>query len=103
MPTQIENEFTEAMLNIYRIAKSEAKYNAQKFLQMVVDNGGVQTAKTLINSNKVSDGYTALWERGRLDLTVEAMVLETEKYHLLFTVEEIEICRNRLTQYNYQM
>ncbi|MER9227069.1 hypothetical protein NKI39_15790 [Mesorhizobium sp. M0664] len=44
----LQAEFTLAMFDIYRRAKSEAKYNAIIFLQMVTDNGGHSTAKTLI-------------------------------------------------------
>ncbi len=102
MPNSLEIEFNEAMMNIYRRAKDEAKYNASIFLQMVVDNGGLNAARTLINSPTVSSGYTALWERGRLDLTVEAMILETPKYQELFTDEELEICRRRLNEYGYE-
>ena len=91
------------MLEIYRRAKKEAKYNAQRFLQMVVDHGGLETAKILINAENVSDGYTALWERGRLDLTVEAMVIENDKFHSLFTDEELQICARRLKAYNYKV
>lgn len=69
-----ELQFHEAMLDIYRKAKSEAKYNAIRFMQMVTDHGGVRTAHMLINSANVSEGYTALWERKRLDLTIEAMI-----------------------------
>jgi hypothetical protein len=101
MPTELEKEFDTAMINIYKKAKEETGYNAKIFIQMVATDGGLITAKRLINSNTISDGYTALWERNRLDLTVEAMVLETEKYHSLFTPQELEICRNRLAQYNY--
>lgn len=90
------------MLNVYRTAKSEASYNATIFLQMVVDHGGVDAARRLINAEAVSDGYTALWERGRLDLTVEAVVVNTEKFHDLFTEQELQICRDRLKQYGYQ-
>ena len=103
MPTQLEIEFHESMLDIYRKAKSEAGYNAQRFLQMVVDHGGPEAARMLINSRTVSDGYTALYERGRLDLTVEAMVLETDKYHPLFTTDQLDICAERLQAYNYQI
>lgn len=103
MPNPLENEFHEAMLDIYRKAKSEAKYNAQRFLQMVVDHGGIEAAKMLINSDTVSEGYTALWERGRLDLTVEAMVLETKKYHSFFSPEELQVCAKRLKDYNYHV
>ena len=99
MNQPLELEFHEAMLNIYRKAKSEAKYNAVRFLQMVTDHGGLETAHILINSDTVSEGYTALWERGRLDLTVEAMILDNEKYHSLFSEEELAICAKRLKQY----
>lgn len=99
MNQPLELAFHEAMLNIYRKAKSEAKYNAVRFLQMVTDHGGLEAAHILINSNTVSEGYTALWERGRLDLTVEAMILDNEKYHTLFSEEELAICAKRLKQY----
>jgi hypothetical protein len=102
MPTPFENQFHEAMLNIYRRAKSEAKYNARRFLQMVGDHGGPEVARMLINADAVSDGYTALWERGRLDLTVEAMVLSAPQFHALFTMRELATCRSRLADYEYQ-
>jgi len=102
MTDPIELQFHEAMLDIYRRAKSEAKYNAIRFLQMVTDHGGVRTARILINSANVSEGYTALWERKRLDLTVEAMILDNEKYHSMFTEDELAICRKRLNQYEYK-
>ncbi len=102
MTDPIELQFHEAMLDIYRRAKSEAKYNAIRFLQMVTDHGGVRTAHMPINSANVSEGYTALWERKRLDLTVEAMILENEKYHSLFTEDELAICRKRLKQYEFK-
>lgn len=97
----LESEFNESMLNIYRRAKNEARYNAIIFLQMVTDHGGLEAAKRLINAPNISDGYTALWERGKLELTVEAVVLENEKYHSLFTAEELAICEKRLTDYEY--
>jgi len=49
----------------------------------------------------VSEGYTALWERGRLDLTVEALIHDNPQWHSLFTPEELAICTERLTQYEY--
>ena len=101
MPKPLEIEFHEAMLDIYRRAKSEAKYNAQRFLQMVIDHGGIEAARMLIHADTVSDGYTALWERGRLDLTVEAMILGSEQFHPLFTKDELAICSRRLTEYGY--
>lgn len=76
----MSKHFDVAMFEIYQRAKSEAGYNANIFLKMLSDRGGLDTAKYLINSPKESDGYTALYERGRLDLTVEAMVIENNRW-----------------------
>lgn len=93
-------EFNGRMHGIYRRAKTEASYNASRFLQMLDENGGLGTAKILLHSDQVSDGYTALWERGRLDLTVEALVLEPG-WEALFTEEELKTARKRLNQYGF--
>lgn len=102
MPDALENEFHEAMLDIYKRAKAEARYNAKLFLQMVVNHGGLQAARKLINSNEPSSGYTRLWELDRLDLSVEAVVVQSSQYHSLFTKEELVICENRLRDYEYK-
>jgi hypothetical protein len=98
MPTP----FDHAMLEIYRRAKDEAGYTASIFFRMLAERGGVETAKALINANNPSDGYTRLYELGRLDLTVEALVVDNEKWHHLFTPQEVEKARARLSQYRYQ-
>lgn len=94
-------EFDEAMHGIYRRALKEAGYKANIFLDMLFANGGLETARRLIHSTQVSTGYTALWERKRLDLTVEALVRDNAKWHSLFTPDELAICRKRLALYGY--
>ena len=94
-------EFDREMLRVYQRAYSEAKYNASRFLRMLDDHGGLETARILLHSPTVSDGYTALWERGRLDITVEAVIHDDQKWHPLFTAEELAICRKRLKDYQY--
>lgn len=98
----LTDEFHAAMFSIYRRAKDEADYPANIFLGMLNDRGGIATAKHLINSSKPSDGYTALYERGRLDLTVEAEVVENPKWHSLFTADELARARKRLADYRYE-
>lgn len=93
--------FDSAMFDIYRRAKSEAGYNATIFLQMISDRGGLDTAKYLINAAKASDGYTQLYERGRLDLTVEALVVGQPRWQHLFESEELERAKRRLVEYGY--
>lgn len=95
-----ELNFHDAMLAIYQRAKSEAGYNATRFLRMVSENGGLETARQLLHASNVSDGYTALWQRKRLDLTVEALVLETA-WRNLFTADERQIAVTRLREYGF--
>lgn len=95
-------QFDQAMFTIYRRAKAEANYNATIFLNMLTSKGGLATAKYLINAERPSDGYTHLYERGRLDLTVEAMVVETTRWHSLSTNDELAKARTRLQAYGYK-
>jgi hypothetical protein len=98
---RLEEEFDEAMFLVYQRALSEASYKATRFLQMLNDHRGLETARILLRSANVSEGYTALWERRRLDLTVEAVIHDNAKWHPLFTRDELAICVKRLTQYEY--
>lgn len=95
-----EQAFTEAMVSLYTRAKQEAGYNASRFLAMVADQGGLSAARALLHASTVSDGYTALWSRQRLDLTVEALVLDP-KWSPLFTEEEFSIAAKRLREFGY--
>jgi hypothetical protein len=101
MKNEQEQRFDTAMMEIYRRALKEAKYNATRYLQMLHNHGGLATAQILIHSPTVSEGYTALWERHRLDLTIEALVLQPG-WDGLFSEEELAICRQRLLDYGYQ-
>lgn len=68
-------EFTQAVLEQYERARTEAGYHAAHFRGMVTELGSFATARRLLAAPTVSDGFSNLWERGRLDLTVEALVL----------------------------
>jgi hypothetical protein len=97
----LAKQFDQAMFDIYRRADTELGYRPTIFLNMLYDKGGVQTAKYLINTPKPSDGYTRLYEAGRLDLTVEAVVTDNTKWHHFFTDEELNKAQRRLKQYGY--
>jgi hypothetical protein len=97
----LETDFDKAMMAIYTKARDEAGYTASIFHQMLIKDRGVLTAKKLINMRKPSDGYTALFERGRLDLTVEAVLVENAKWHPLFTQDDIRKAQKRLEEYQY--
>jgi hypothetical protein len=107
----LSEEFTAEMFNIYRRAKDEVPYDGKYFLKMLTDNSrgnkcnaGLVTAKTLINTDPVQSGFTALYRRWppRLDLTVEATVVENAKWHPLFTPTELQRAKDGLRAHHYQ-
>ena len=98
--SDVERRFGEAMFAIYRKAR-DIGYTPSIFLRMLNEAGALQTARQLINARKPSDGYTRLWELRRLDLSVEAVVHDNAEWHGLFTQDELQRCKKRLTDYGY--
>ena len=95
-----EADFHRAMVRLYETAKRELGYNATYFLRMVSDHGGVEAAHRLLATDKPSEGFTTLWSARRLDLSVEAHVLDPV-YETLFTDDERRTARRRLDQYGF--
>jgi len=100
--TTQELEFHDAMVELYLRAKRELKYNARYFIDMVSNEGGRETARYLLDTKEPSDGYVILWERGRLDLSVEAEVLRP-RWHDLFSEEQRAIAIRRLREYHFDV
>ena len=100
MTTGLEAGFHEAMVNVYRMAKSECDYTASYFIQMVRENGGLGAAKPPLRTPTASSGFARLWECGRLDLSVEAVVLNP-RWRPLFTEVELANAKLRLEELGY--
>ena len=92
--------FHEEMLGIYEKAKKECGYNATRFFQKVREVGGVAAAKQWLSSDTPQEGLFKLWELGRLDLSMEALVLR-KQFRGLFTEEELARARKRLHDLHY--
>ena len=98
----LEKRFHDDMIQIYINAKKEINYTATRFFQLVSKKGGLQAAKQLINSDGNTYGFEVLWKNQRLDLSVERHVLKPE-YRELFEDYEIDICRERLKEYGFDI
>ena len=90
-----ESLFHRAMVAIYDYVLLERRYDANRFLQLLVQHGGVMTAKYLLKSPGFGAGFEGLWQHGPLGKTMESLVLQTQ-FSGLFTAEEKETARNRL-------
>jgi hypothetical protein len=98
---ELEQQFDQAMIDIYEAAKRDINYTPTYFLQMVSEVGGVEAARRLLQKPDLSDGFTTLWVNQRLDLTVEAHVIKPE-FRNLFTPQEIAIAEKRLKEVDYK-
>lgn len=92
--------FDEAVLNLIERSRTELRYNPRYFRVMVTQYGALGAARRLLHAPAVSDGFVTLWERGRLDLTVESLVVD-ERFAHLFTEEEREVARRRLADFGH--
>ncbi len=90
----LADAFDREMMQIYVRAK-QIDYTATRFHQMLTQHGGVETARRLLP--RMSDGFAELWQRKRLDLTVEALVLQPQ-WKSLFSQNELETARERLKE-----
>jgi len=101
MGDALEKRFNQAMFDIYKVAKRDINYTAGYFLQMLSEYGGLETARRLLAKEELSDGFTELYLRDRLDLTVEAHVIKSE-FQPLFTPAELKVAENRLRDLGYK-
>jgi hypothetical protein len=102
MSQNLEAEFHEQMVNVYRNALTQAHYKATKFLEMVTMQGGLKAPKTLLHTTYLPDGFAELWQRGRLDLTMEYIVIQAP-WRALFTEDELRVAQERLATHGGQV
>jgi 5-methylcytosine-specific restriction protein A len=96
-----ELKFLRELTDLVARIKKETNYTPSEFLNMLHRNGAINTAKTLIRpGSRESDGYQKLWEKNRLDLTVENVALQPQWQHL-FTRDELKNAQKRLQKYKF--
>lgn len=72
----------------------------KRTLDSIGSFGGVETARRVFARRRNSDGFAALAKAGRLDLSLEALVLEPA-YGGLFTDEEANFALESLLEAGY--
>lgn len=64
---------------------------------MLQSEGALSTARRLALAPRASEGFTQLYLLGRLDLTVEALIVQ-ERRRRLFTPDVLAAAQRRLDQ-----
>ena len=67
------------------------------FKDMIIKHTALVAAKRVLNDPKMPSGFATLWEKGRLDLTVEAQVIKLP-WCRLFEAEELRKACKRLEE-----
>jgi 5-methylcytosine-specific restriction enzyme A len=98
--TPAENERFTSFLRQAAEESRRAGYPPNNFVRMLNAEGGFETAKRLLLKSAVSEGFVELFRLQRLDLTVEALVVESE-WARLFEPELLAIAEKRLRDVGY--
>ena len=98
---KLEIEFQDALYGLCERILNELDYTPSMLSAMIEKHNARQAAKLLINAFKPSEGCTRLWTEGKLNLTVEAFVLDDPQWHKLFTPIELEKAKTRLDELGY--
>lgn len=93
--TDFENRINNAICDAIVIG-----YRPQILITKKAIYGTLSTVKSLINSKKITDGFTNLWELNRLDLSLENIIQEIE-WKDLFTEDERIKAKKRLRDYGF--
>ncbi len=98
----LKNKFNDEVI----VAVEEIKkigYVPTRFIQMLQQQGNnaYEVVQRLV-AKDASSGLEKLWEKGRLDLSMEALMVKPE-YRELFPEEILNICNKKLKKYGYRI
>ena len=91
----LERQFQIAAIEVYLAVLKECHYDEKVFLKMIADSSARNAAKSLLGPRHVQSGLRGLRRRGRLDLSVEHLVIQP-RWSDLFEKYEREEARMRL-------
>ncbi|OON92967.1 MAG: hypothetical protein ATN31_07415 [Candidatus Epulonipiscioides saccharophilum] len=98
---RLKEIFSKEMLSLYKKINSQVKYRAQNMLKYINEYGGYQAALKYIYAPSYTNDFSALWEAGRLDLSIEVLLLNP-KYDSIVPDSAKDFCKKRLDEYNYK-
>ena len=96
----LENTFEKELIKKCEIAEKECGCTQKRILLNIEKFGALITVQEILRKGRVSDGFDKLQKANRLDLTMEALIIDN-KYNELFTDEEVNACHELLCEYGY--
>lgn len=99
MPDDPHPELTVAMLDLYQQANAIVTLH-DNFIDRLTRSFGFATAIHYIHLPNATSGFTKLWEKKRLDLSVEALILQPQWY-MLFDEADLRRAYGRLSDFHF--
>lgn len=88
---QLETAFAAALADVLTAAKQAGLHDGARLQSQLQKFGAVRVVKGFLKKGQLSDGFSALAAAGRLELSVEALVV-SPKFSPLFSDEEVNAC-----------
>lgn len=92
---KLENEFWDELTQLYKKTRNELYYPLT-FWVVLGKNKWLDHIKNFIGKGANSNGIIKLINARRPDLSIEYIILNNKKYHLLFSQDELDNCKKTL-------
>lgn len=98
----LEKEFTDELMSAALYVKKNFNYRPNRFISMLYEHGGLGTAKRLLykKNEETMVGLYELVFMGEAEYTLE-YIAQKPRYRELFTAEELQICKTRLSELGF--
>ena len=98
----LQNKFNQEVFEAVEESK-KIGYIPTRFIQMLqqANNNAVEVVQRLVIKEATS-GLEKLWEKGRLELSMEAIMIKPE-YNELFSTEIVDVCKKKLKKFGYKI
>ena len=93
----LEQKLQGRMEDVIQICQRELRWKPTAAIQMIHKLGPAEAARRMVLTEGGTDGFARCWEEGRLDLSVEEIILG-EEFRPLFDEAVLAKAQNRLEQ-----
>lgn len=97
---QLKKSFHQDMINLYKQIIKSIKHKPTRLMDFINKYGGYEAAVKYLSTESNVQDFAVLWEKERLDLSVEALIT-SEAYRSLFSEEIVAFCDRKLKEYSY--
>lgn len=97
---QLKKLFHQDMISLYKQMIKSVKYKPTRLMDYINKYGGYEAAVKYISTESNVQDFAILWEKERLDLSVEALMTK-DQYRELFNEDIVNFCDRKLKEYSY--